>query len=204
VPLQNRVTPEGELIAHAARGLVYGNRGCLHDERGRIRRRYNGKRWIACRLEFRGWQRGALLQPGRFTELFFLDDATALAAGHRPCALCRREDYDRFAAAWSELHPGLVGADAIDAQLHRERVDSQTRAHLQHEDALDELPDGAFVVHEHEPHLVLGSALLEWSPAGYGQPKPRRPPPSVVSVLRTGWEPLVPFVHPSAGQRAGS
>ncbi|MGH3065415.1 MAG: hypothetical protein ACRDOF_03855, partial [Gaiellaceae bacterium] len=95
MPLHNRVTPLGDLVADPARGLVYGNRGCLHDEHGRIRRRYTGKRWIACRLEFRGWRRGALLQPGRFTELFFLDDATAFAAGHRPCALCRREDYDR-------------------------------------------------------------------------------------------------------------
>jgi len=103
VPLQNRVTPAGELIVHPARGLVYGNRGCLHDDSGRIRRRYNGKRWIACRLEFRGWQRGPLLQPGRFTELFFLDEATALAAGQRPCALCRREDYNRLVAIWSEL-----------------------------------------------------------------------------------------------------
>jgi hypothetical protein len=211
MPHQNRVTPQGELIAHPGRGLVYGNRGCLHDERGRICRRYNGKRWIACRLEFRGWQRGALLQPGRFTELFFLDDATALAAGHRPCALCRREDYDRFAAAWSELHPGRVGADAIDAKLHRERVDPATRAHLHHEAALDELPDGAFVVHEHGPHLVLGPALLEWSPAGYGPPKPRPPgrtlvitPPTIVSVLGMGWEPLVPFMHPSAGSLSSS
>ena len=96
MPLQNRVTPLGELIADPARGLVYGNRGCLHDQDGRIRRRYNGKRWIACRMEFRGWYRHPLMQPGRFTELFFLDEATAFAAGHRPCALCRRQDYTRF------------------------------------------------------------------------------------------------------------
>ena len=121
MPLQNRATPLGELIAHPAHGLVYGNRGCLHDELGRIRRRYNGKRWIACRLEFRGWKRGPLLQPGKFTELFFLDEATAFAAGHRPCALCRREDYDRFCGIWSTLHPEQAGADAIDAQLHVER-----------------------------------------------------------------------------------
>ncbi len=99
VPLQNRVTPLGELIAHPARGLVYGNRGCLHDADGRIRRRYQVRRWIACRLEFRGRRRSPLMQPGRYTELFFLDDATALAAGHRPCAECRREDYDRFTSA---------------------------------------------------------------------------------------------------------
>jgi hypothetical protein len=122
VPLRNRVTPLGDLIAHPARGLVYGNRSCLHDERGRIRRRYNGKRWIACRLEFRGWHREPLMQPGKFTELFFLDEATAFAAGHRPCALCRREDYRRFGKIWAELHPDQVGADAIDAQLREERL----------------------------------------------------------------------------------
>ena len=127
MPLQNRVTPLGELVADPGRGLVYGNRGCLHDRHGRIRRHHNGKRWIACRLHFRDWHRAPLLQPGRFTELFFLDDATALAAGHRPCALCRREDYTRLVAIWRELHPGQVGADAIDAQLHAERLSQGTR-----------------------------------------------------------------------------
>ena len=87
--LQNRVTPLGELVADPARGLVYGNRGCLHDAAGRIRRRYQVTRWIACRLEFRDRRRSPLMQPGRYTELFFLDEATALAAGHRPCAECR-------------------------------------------------------------------------------------------------------------------
>ena len=109
VPRQNRVTPLGELIADPARGLVYGNRGCLHDGAGRIRRRYNGKRWIACRLSFRGWHRAPLMQPGRFTELFFLDEATAFAAGHRPCALCRREDYDRFVGYVAPDPPGADG-----------------------------------------------------------------------------------------------
>jgi len=110
MPLQNRVTPLGDLVAEPGRGLVYGNRGCLHDEQGRIRRRFNGRRWIACRLRFRGWHREPLLQPGRFTELFFLDEATAFAAGHRPCALCRREDYVRFGEIWGELHPDQAHA----------------------------------------------------------------------------------------------
>ena len=206
MPLQNRVTPLGELIVTPARGLVYGNRGCLHDDAGRIRRRYNGKRWIACRLQFRGWQRGPLMQPGRFTELFFLDEATAFAAGHRPCALCRREDYDRFVAIWSDLHPGQVGADAIDAQLHSERVDPGTRPQRLHEARLDELPDGAFVLLEDAPQLVLGTHLLRWTLEGYvaRTPRPARQeallvtPPSLVSVLRTGWQPLVPLLHQSA------
>src|SRR4051812_41797670 len=142
MPLQNRVTPLSELIADPGRGLVYGNRGCLHDVEGRIRRRYGVKRWIACRLEFKGWHRSPLLHPGRFTELFFLDEATAFAAGHRPCALCRRADYDRFSEIWQRLHPGQVGADAMDEQLHRERVEARAQRH--YEAPLQGLPDGAF------------------------------------------------------------
>src|SRR4051794_41769489 len=120
-PLRNRVTPLGELVADPARGLVYGNRGCLHDESGRVRRRYNGRRWIACRLEFRGWLRRPLLQPGRFTELFFLDDATPFAAGHRPFALCPRGDYDPFVALWGERHSREAGAGAVGPRPPRER-----------------------------------------------------------------------------------
>ena len=198
MPLQNRVTPLGEPIADPARGLVYGNRGCLHDETGRIRRRYNGKRWIACRLEFRGWKRGPLLQPGKFTELFFLDEATAFAAGHRPCALCRREDYNRFCEIWSTLHPDQVGADAIDTQLHAERQ-RHSRA------PFDELPDGAFVLERGAPFLVLGSELLRWTPSGYTErDRPSRgtavviTPPSLVAVLQAGWHGAVPLLHPSA------
>src|SRR2546429_4788005 len=163
MPLQNRVTPLGELVADPGRGLVYGNRGCLHDETGRIRRRYAGRRWIACRLRFRGWHRRPLMQPGRFTELFFLDDATALAAGHRACALCRRDDHARLVEIWRALHPGQSGADAIDAQLHAERVAPGTCAQLRHEAPLDELPDGAFVLEEGTPWLVLGANLLRWT-----------------------------------------
>ena len=206
MPHRNRVTPLGELVADPARGLVYGNRGCLHDDEGRIRRRYAGRRWIACRLEFRGWRRNRLLQPGRFTELFFLDEATAFAAGHRPCALCRREDYIRFGELWAKLHPGEVGADAIDARLHAERVDPETRGHLLHEAPLRRLPDGAFVLEEGIPRLVLGDRLLTWTPAGYTQRAARRPrgqvalvtPPSLVALLRAGWEGVVPLLHPSA------
>ena len=196
MPLQNRVTPLGELIADPARGLVYGNRGCLHDASGRIRRHHNGRRWIACRLRFRGWHRSPLLQPGRFTELFFLDEATAFAAGHRPCALCRREDYNRFLALVGE-----PGADAIDARLHAER--------FTHHRAGD-LPDGTFVLREGEPWLVRGAELLRWTPAGYTARIARPPgaatvitPPSLVAVLRAGWSGAVPLLHGTVEAGAG-
>ena len=206
MPLRNRVTPLGDLIADPGRGLVYGNRGCLHDERGEIRRRYNGRRWIACRLAFRGWHRGPLMQPGRFTELFFLDEATAFAAGHRPCALCRREDYRRFLEAWDLLHPGGANADTVDARLHAERLARGTRTQRRHEAPFGELPDGTFIVHRGDPHLVVGVELLRWTPAGYAERRERPQhgtadvitPPSLVSVLRSGWRPVVPLLHPTA------
>jgi hypothetical protein len=190
MPLQNRVTPLGELIAHPARGLVYGNRGCLHDAEGRIRRRWATKRWIACRLEFRGWQRGPLMQPGKFTELFFLDEATAFAAGHRPCALCRREDYRRFAAIFGE-----PGADAIDAQLHVERLAGSWEG---------EPVDGVFVLEGDEPWLAFRGELRRWTPVGYTKrrtlPKSASiiTPRSLVDVLSRGWAGALPLVHPSA------
>jgi hypothetical protein len=211
MPLQNRVTPLGELVAVPARGLVYGTRGCLHDGAGRIRRHHNGKRWIACRLEFRGWLRRPLLQPGRFTELFFLDEATAFAAGHRPCALCRREDYNAFLTIWSGLHPGRRGADGVDAQLHDERLESLTHVQRRHDEGLDGLPDGTIVLYEGAPRLVRGTQLLAWSPSGYGSPQPRPTrrrvtvitPASLVEVLRNEWHPVVPLVHPSADRPPG-
>jgi hypothetical protein len=205
VPLPNRVTPLGELIAVADRGLVYGNRGCLHGDDGRIRRPFAVKRWIACRLAFNGRRRSPLLQPGRYTELFFLDEATALGAGHRPCAECRRADYDALLELWRELHPADRGADAIDARLHAERLEPGTRARRLHDMRFDELPDGAFVLRDGEVRLVLRDRLLRWTPGGYVDPSPRPngsasviTPPSLVAFLRTGREPLVQRLHPSA------
>jgi hypothetical protein len=206
MPRQNRVTPLGEIVADPAHGCVFGNRGRLHDDQGRIRRPHDGRRWIACRLSFKG-RRRELLQPGRYTELFFLDDATALAAGHRPCAECRREDYDRFVALWpGELH-GRSRAGAIDDRLHAERI-TGTGAQRHHDAPIDELPDGAFVLSGDAPWLVTGDRLLRWTPAGYTETVPRPAgrrarlvtPPSLVDVLRRGWRPTaVPLVHPSAG-----
>lgn len=209
MPLRNRVTPLGELIATPERGLVYANRGCLHDAHGQIRRGYATKRWIACRLQFGGRRRSPLMAPGRFTELFFLDEVTALAAGHRPCAECRREDYRRFTDTWAAIHPGRHGADAIDAQLHQERLTQPGRARRLHDVAFAELPDGAYVLHHDQACLVLGAELLVFSPAGYHERR-RRPrrgvataitPPSLITLLRDGWAPVVPLIHPTASAR---
>jgi hypothetical protein len=201
MPHRNRVTPLGELVASEARGLVYGNRGCLHDARGEIVRPWQVRRWIACRLEFKG-RRRPLLRPGRYTELFFLDEATALAAGHRPCAECRRADYDRFLAL-----TGASGADELDARLHGERLDGrERRLHSVH---AGDLPDGAFVLVEGAPWLVRGDELLAWTPAGYGESRPRPrggaaaiTPPTSLAVLRAGWDgALVPLY---AGMRTSA
>jgi hypothetical protein len=148
------------------------------------------------------------MQPGRFTELFFLDEATAFAAGHRPCALCRREDYVRLQTIWRDLHPKLeAGADAIDARLHTERFDTSTRRQRHHRASIDELPDGAFVLKESKPWVIVGADLRRWTPAGYVDRAPRPAtgsarvitPPSLVAVLRSEWQPLVPVLHPTAG-----
>src|SRR4051794_10872656 len=139
MPRPNRVTPLSEIVADPARGLVYGNRGCLHDADGRIVRPFAVRRWIACRLRFKGRRRD-LMRPGRYTELFFLDEATALAAGHRPCAECRRRDYDALVALWRDLHPADAGADAIDARLHGERLAPGGPARRLHEAELADLP----------------------------------------------------------------
>ena len=146
------------------------------------------------------------MQPGRFTELFFLDDATALAAGHRPCALCRREDYNALLGLWTQLHPRDRGADAIDRRLHGERLDGRRRR--LHRARFGELPDGSYVISGDEPWLVRGEDLLRWSPGGYTQRAPRPAgraelltPPSLVELLRGGWIGAVPLVHPTATRR---
>jgi len=194
MPFQNRVTPLGELIATPERGLVYGNRGRLHDERGVIRRQWQLKRWISCRLEFRGRHRaGGPMAPNRYTGLFFLDEATALAAGHRPCAECRNADYKSFLAL-----TGASSAGELDGMLYAERG-------RLHESAVEDLPEGAFVLVESEPWLVLDSELLRWTPGGYSERRPRFSgrvelvtPPTSVHVLASGWRGSLPLIHPSA------
>jgi hypothetical protein len=202
VPLRNRVTPFGEIVAVPGRGLLMGNRGILHDADRTIVRDSQVRRWIACRLEFRGRHR-PIMSPGSWTELFFLDEVTALAAGHRPCAECRHADFRRFQTAWrNATNSSTASADAMDASLHPERRVRPwvKRTYLAE---FPSLPDGTFVALHQTPWLVKGEQLLAWSPDGYVERTPRPPsgdvtvltPPSIVAVLRAGYQ---AEVHPTA------
>ena len=195
MPLRNRVTPLGEIVAVPERGTLMGNRGVLHDDDGEHRRDWQTRRWIACRLEYKGVRR-RLRAPRRWTELFFLDEATALAAGHRPCAFCRRGDYRRWQAAWAAAGLGATNADAMDARLHADRLGPRPRRRA------GELPAGAMVLLESAPRLVTAAGLRAWSFAGYGpeESAPREPlelltPAATVAVLAAGYEAAL---HPSA------
>jgi len=205
MPLQNRVTPDGSIVAIAARGTVMGNRGgAIHQPNRTLgKRRWASRQWICCRLEFNG-RRRALMQPGRYTELFFLDEATALAAGHRPCGECRRQDFLWFATLWAQTK-GLTGramAEDMDAVLQEERLTPE-RAKRTYYASLDTLPGGTFIRWQGAPHLVLASWLLPWDFAGYGTPIERPSaatvevltPPSIVAVLSAGF---CPSLHPTA------
>ena len=206
MPRQNRVNPLGEIVAVADRGTFMGNRGCLHDAKGSIRRPWQLERWIVCLLEFNG-RRRAVMTPGHYTELFFLDEATALAAGHRPCAECRRGRFDAFRralAAGTESEP-LLSAVEIDHRLHVQRVGAD-RSKRTHATNLDELPDGVFVLLSNEgrtPYLVLGDTLLAWTAGGYADRVERQrgivvevlTPELTVRAIRGGY---VPELHPSA------
>jgi hypothetical protein len=203
VPLQNRVDPFGELFATPARGLFFGNRGGrFHtDDQKLTKRRWASRQWICCVLEFKNRQRDVW---GRYyTEIFFLDEVTALAAGHRPCFECRRRDAEAFAGAWQQAFKLAwpPRADAMDLVLQAERLNG--RAKRLHRRKIDGLPDGAFVALEEGAWAVRGNALLRWTPNGYDTSK-RRPrgtmvglltPPAIVSVLAAGYRPRW---HPSA------
>ena len=208
MPLQNRVTPFGELIATPARGTLMGNRGCLHDAERRIRRPFAVKRWIICVLEFKNRHR-TVMTPGQYTELFFLDEATALAAGHRPCAECQRARYDLFRTYWSGRGRALPGADEMDDVLHAERMDDR-RAKRTYAARWPRVASGTMVADaDGKAFLVYQDALLHWTPAGYGarlQPAAGTPlrvltPRSIVRTLARGY-PLT--VHPSARRGAAA
>jgi hypothetical protein len=197
----NRVTPFGRIEAVEQRGLFLGNRGCVH--RGReIVRQWQVRRWITCSLEFKGWV-APKWEPGRWTPLFFWDEAVALAAGHRPCALCRRADFDRWVDAWESAFGERPRVDPMDRRLHADRLDG--RVQRRRAAAWRNVPAGAFVLVGATPALVLPDRLVPWSAAaaGYGASfdRPGRgdatvlTPFATVEVLRHGYQPAV---HPSA------
>jgi hypothetical protein len=202
MPRQNRVTPRGELVAVAERGLFWGNRGALLDAHGNLARYSRGQAWIICLLEFKGRRRHQW-RPGRLTELFFCDEATGLAAGHRPCGECRIADYRRFKAAYHAAHPERpTSAPGMDAHLHADRLAGPVVKRT-YRARLDTLPDGTMVELDGAPWLVLGDELLAWTPAGYRERTTQArirdvtvlTPRATVDVISAGYEPVL---HPSA------
>lgn len=205
MPLQNRVTPEGDIVAVAARGTMMGNRGgCLHrPDRTLAKRRWVTRQWIGCELEFKGRHR-QVMAPGLYTELFFLDEATALAAGHRPCFECRRADALRFAELWAkaEGRTGRANAAHMDTILHAERL-GPGRVKRTFRSRLANLPSGCIVRLQDRPHLLADGDLKPWSPTGYGAAIRVDPdelidvltPATIVQLLQLG---LQARLHPSA------
>ncbi len=206
MPLQNRVLPSQEIVAEPARGLLMGNRGCLHGTGRELGvSRWRSKLWICCVLRWRDVRRNPM-PPGRWTALFFLDEATALAAGHRPCAYCRLADYRAFTEAWRTAHQlaERPKAGEMDTRLHAERVESRTRRQVTRPARAGDLPDGVIVAHRGDLGLLLAGRLLPWSLAGYGAARPLPAgeqvelltPPASTAALAAGYRPLL---HPSAG-----
>jgi hypothetical protein len=203
MPLQNRVTPSGDIIATPHRGLFTGNRGIIHDPATKtlLKKRWSTPAWLTCLCEFRGWRRQVM--GGRsWTELFFLDEATAFAAGHRPCFFCRRDDANRFRAAWEQGNgvAKLLARD-IDAVLHRERLDRGSKRLHPLPMPLNSLPDGAMVQAGDESYLIVQGRAMRWSPAGYRgadsaiENAMLLTPPSTLRALGAGYQPVL---HPSA------
>ncbi len=202
-PRQNRVTPFGEIVAIPDRGAWTGNRGCLHDDRSQLgRARWRSPAWITCRLDWKGWRR-PIMAPGRWTELFFLDEATSFAAGHRPCAYCRRADFLRFARAVAPAFGGNPPrAPLIDRRLHAERLDGKAKQTASVR--LADLPEGAMAVLDGEPWLLWRGALRRWTAGGYRDRRTVDPdlvvqaltPALTMAAMRAGYSPQV---HASAG-----
>jgi hypothetical protein len=202
-PLQNRVTPQGDIIATPHRGMFTGNRGIIHDPATKtlLTRRWSSNAWLTCVCEFRGRRRKVM--GGRsWTELFFLDEATAFAAGHLPCFFCRRDDANRFRAAWEEGN-GVADilAPEMDAVLHRERLEGRSKRLHALPMPLQQLPDGAMVQAGTESYLIAQGAALLWSPGGYCRPQNALTeamlltPPSTLRALAAGYRPVL---HESA------
>lgn len=205
MPERNRVTPFGKIVSIEQRGLFMGNRGSIHRDRT-IVRSWQVRRWITCVLEFRG-QVAPNWVPGRWTPLFFWDEAVALAAGHRPCALCRRDDYNAWLNAWASAFGDRPSTDAMDRRLHAERLNGMAQG--RHLAAWRDLPTGAFVAPDDVPALVLDDRLVPWSAGGYGTPldRPTRgdatvlTPACTIAVLEQGYRPVI---HPTVDAFAPS
>ena len=196
MPLQNRVDPFGAVFRSPARGTMMGNRGgALHNDRREIVRVFKNPRWITCLLEFRGRHR-EVMSPGRYTELFFLDEATSFAAGHRPCAECRRDRFNAFRSAWSRP----ASATEIDAELHRKRIGLDGQK-VKYQAAVQKLPDGCFIEIEGSPFLIWNDRLLLWTPEGYSHSARRHSdltvtvltPEPIVECFRRGYRPEIHF-----------
>jgi hypothetical protein len=202
VPLQNRVTPFGEIVAAPARGLFTGNRGIIHDPQTKtlLTRRWTTKAWICCTLDWRDWRREPMARQS-WTELFFLDEATAFAAGHRPCFYCRREQAIAFRSAWAKARKvALPRAREMDAVLHAERVEGRRKKLHPLTRPLADLPDGTMVAAGTDAYITLGGRPRRWSFAGYGAPEDvvlerMITPPSIVAAFDAGFRPAL---HPSA------
>jgi len=203
MPLQNRVTPTGDIIATSHRGLFTGNRGIIHDPATKtlLKKRWSSPAWITCVCEFRGWRR-KVMGTRSWTELFFLDEATAFAAGHRPCFFCRREDANRFRVAWEEGNGARgVRAREIDAVLHGERLERGKKRLHPLPMPVTQLPDGAMVQQHDESFMIVQGGALQWSMAGYQKAEAALDdamlltPPSTIRALSAGYRPVL---HPSA------
>jgi len=198
--LQNRVDPEGNLIATSARGAWMGNRGQLHGTGKTILRPFKLRAWITCVLQFKDRYR-QVMSPNRYTELFFLDEATSFAAGHRPCFECRRRDYEQFKSAWLKGNPGFgftekTSVSDIDNILHRERIDADGNK-VTFTAILNELPDGTFIRLDNRTFLLAGCQLHGWTPFGYDETIVAAgigevtvlTPHSTVNAFRAGYQP---------------
>jgi hypothetical protein len=203
MPLRNRVDPWGQLHAVPARGTLLGNRGIIHNRAREIVAPWRTKAWITCQLEWQG-RRRTVMQPGTWTELFFLDEASAFASGHRPCAYCRRARFTEFKTAWLAANPAVLPSATpriteIDNVLHRERT-RRGGGKVTYEETLPTLPDGVMVEIDGVAYLVWRQQLLQWSFAGYAQSETSwRPeqivrvltPASIVRMFRDGFRPEV-------------
>ena len=195
MPLQNRVSPFGEIVATAHRGRFTGNRGIIHDPATRtlLNRRWSSKAWITCVCEFRG-RRREVMSRRSWTELFFLDEATSFAAGHRPCFYCRRDDATAFRDAWAAGNSrARFYATEMDTVLHGERLDGRDKRLHPLRVSPFKLPDGAMVTGEGESYLIAGGEAWRWSFAGYARASTNLAdaklltPPSIVNALREGY-----------------